>query len=198
MLEREINKREGVRIDTAVCLALGSVSQGFAPEYAIFERKSRWQFAMLLEMLEVLEKMKCNSMDNDGQEDHKIKLIIQEPQFQELDRQVMKRFGAEVTDHPAANQFITETCFLYVPFMEKMVLLKEILPGKNPLVYLGWSSLAEVEIPSAVEDKEEMVVTAKEFAKDRDEIKILTPFDPGDNSHKPLTGLSMYWKSIED
>lgn len=192
-LEKEISRRDGVTIDSAVCLALGAPSEEIVGSLI----RSRWQFAAFLEMVELLETLRGKHEDG-NQTPHNIKLIVQDPRFEELDRQVLRRFGAQVTEHPTANEFITETSFLYAPFMDINVLLEDILPGKDPAVYIGPSKLESVNYGIFTwSNVEKMKSTAEEFLEDRVEFLISMPHRDLDTGTAFL-GLSVYLRSIED
>jgi hypothetical protein len=192
-LEKEVSKRDGVTIDTAVCLALGAPSEEVVGSLV----RSRWQFAAFLEMVELLETLRGKHED-EKETRHSIKLIVQDPRFEELDRQVLRRFGAQVTEDPAANEFITETSFLYAPFMDINVLLENVLPGKDPAVYIGPSKLESVNYGIFTwSNVEKMKSTAEEFLEDRVEFLISMPRGDLDTGTSFL-GLSVYLRSIED
>jgi SRR1 len=67
----------------------------------------------------------------------------QDPVFTEIDRKVLEDMGISMLPVPDAVAMVDERTLLFVPFVDAVVLLPEILNGKDPALYVG-SDIEEI------------------------------------------------------
>jgi hypothetical protein len=63
--------------------------------------------------------------------------MAQDPAFTETDRLALKMMRVQVLDVPGGTDTIDENTFLFVPFVDAVVLLPKILAGKKMALYVG-------------------------------------------------------------
>jgi hypothetical protein len=107
-----------------------------------------WQLAALLELLHAFVA-ESNEADDDGEEGGCMALVstlpmcAQDPAFTETDVRILADLGISVLPVPDAVELVDDRTLLFVPFVDAVVLLPEILNGKDPSVYVG-SDIEEV------------------------------------------------------
>ncbi|KAF2092446.1 hypothetical protein NA57DRAFT_62453 [Rhizodiscina lignyota] len=114
--------RGKAHVENAVIMGLGPF-ESRTPESALL------QLIFFLDIVEFLEE--------NGHSKGKIRMYAQDPLFDELEVIFLCKFGIEVYECPQANDFITPDTFLYTPYITWKPLLCSILPGKDPLLYIG-------------------------------------------------------------
>jgi len=174
----ELSRRRAT-VRSAVCVGLGSAGRA---EPALRAR-SLAQLAGFLEVAGALGVAREA-------------LVVQDPAFTAVDGALFAALGVRVVQDPQARECVGAAGFLFAPFLEGAVLLRCVLPGVDPLLYVGCEDLADMKYqPFVGSDVELMRQVAREFMANRTEIKIREEFEP---DKYIFTGLSMYLKSIED
>jgi flagellar biosynthesis protein FliQ len=92
--------------------------------------RATWQLAVFLQILEGLSGHNEN-------EASQLPIYAQDPAFTATDSQVLADLSISVVPVPDAITQVDERTLLFVPFVDVVVLLPEILKGKDPLIYIG-------------------------------------------------------------
>lgn len=120
---------EGLGVDTAVCLAMGSVTRNWSLRIHSF-----WQLVFFLDVVELLQSM------HEGGD--KIKLYAQEPRFTDMDREFLESLGFTMLESPQAEAYVGKGCFLYVPHLEWHTEIPYLQKAREAPLYitssLGW------------------------------------------------------------
>lgn len=114
---------EGLSVDTAVCIAMGSVTRNWSLRIHSF-----WQLVFFLDVVEILESLQKNGS--------KISLFAQEPRFTELDSEFLKSLGLTVLADPEAREHVGNSCFLYVPHLEWSTEVPYLEAAKDAPLYI--------------------------------------------------------------
>jgi hypothetical protein len=123
-------------ISTAVIAGLGNLDPT-----AIRDRfRASWQLAVFLEILGNLPAYSAVPAEHD---ERKVPVYAQDPAFTSFDRALLSRLHVTVLHGSGAVDKCDSTAFLFVPFVDAVVLLPQILKDRDPVVYVG-SDIAEV------------------------------------------------------
>ena len=172
--------RHGGAASAAVCVGLGSAARAEAS----LRRRSLAQLACFLEVASAA------GVGGAGR-------VVQDPAFSAADEALFGALGVRVVRAPRAREWVARGgAVLFAPFLDGAVLLRDVLPGVDPLLYVGCGDLAEMRYqPFPGSDVEQMRAVASEFMAGRTEIKITEEFEP---DKYIFAGLSLYVRSIED
>ncbi|KAK3078461.1 hypothetical protein LTS18_007452 [Coniosporium uncinatum] len=180
-------------IDTAVCVGLGQLSVE-----AAVRRRAMWQLVLFLHVVESLQGL-------GGGGGERVKMFAQEPNFTALDEEFLKGLGVEVVTHPRGAEMVTERTFLYAPFLPWFVLLRDVLPGKDPRLYVG-IDVNEVQERMELQkggygleevgdqELEECSQVAKKFLEGRQRVRV----GEFEGERNALEGLWVYWREVEE
>jgi SRR1 protein len=109
--------------------------------------RATWQVAVLLEIADALGPLGGEGIKGDNDEQVKraghLAMWAQDPAFTATDEVILEGLGIKVMAVPHAVKCIDSRTLLFVPFVDGVVLLPEILGGKDPAVYVG-SDIEEV------------------------------------------------------
>ncbi|PGG98392.1 hypothetical protein AJ80_09542 [Polytolypa hystricis UAMH7299] len=166
----------GVKVDTCVCVGLGSLSGLLRGGWVDRRSVSLDQLAALVCLVEYL----CVSSATT------LKCYAQDPVFNALDKQLLESLGFTVVEHPAAFELVNERTFLYCPGAERSHLV-DILPS-NPILFFG-GPLESEPAPVVVGEGEGEVLAS--FLETRRSMR-LPPFEPNEHAFWK-TGL--FWKA---
>lgn len=115
--------RKAGYVDQAVCLALGR----FDNVGDKWKKAFKHQLAFFLVLCEMLEKKQGN----------RIPMVFQDPGFGSSEEYVLSALaGGEVVEHPEALKYMTESSFVFGPFIQHDVFASTILL-KRPVLFIG-------------------------------------------------------------
>ncbi|GAB7350064.1 hypothetical protein MBLNU459_g0733t1 [Dothideomycetes sp. NU459] len=114
-------------VDTAVCLALGSVSRNWRHRV-----HSMWQLVLFLDTVNLLLPVAHERGAAD-----KIRLFAQEPRFLELDVAFLISLGFTILNTPEAETYVGKRSFLYVPHLEWTSEIPYIRAAREAPLYMS-------------------------------------------------------------
>ena len=113
-------RTDRIKVDNVVVLGLGSLQSA--------RREGRRASATQLAALQTITKTLGEA--------NELKVILQEPQFTELDKEFLKSLGYEVVEDPAAFSQITESSLVYAIHCYAQI-YKAVSEGSRPAVLIG-------------------------------------------------------------
>jgi hypothetical protein len=123
-------------ISTAVIAGLGNLDPT-----AIRDRfRASWQLAVFLE---ILGNLKVYLSTPAGYAERKVLVYAQDPAFTSFDRALLSRLEISVSQGSGAVDRCDSNSLLFVPFVDAVVLLPQIIKDRDPAIYVG-SDIAEV------------------------------------------------------
>ncbi|KAF2714479.1 hypothetical protein K504DRAFT_366688 [Pleomassaria siparia CBS 279.74] len=174
---REMLGKKKWDVKEAVCIGIGSFSLDWEHRH-----RSMWQLVLFLDVVNMASK-----------DPAAISLYAQEPIFTTLDESFLKTLHITVVSN-SIETFITDSSFVFAPFVDWHLLLPMFLKNKDPKLYVGNTILDDYSSYASTEEKqkayEECNGLGKSFLQARDAAKI-----PEFELHAhALNGLMAYWK----
>lgn len=120
ILYKRIGPERLSNITKAVCLGSGSFSFS---QQAI---SSQWQIAAFIAVVKMLSNMK-------GQ-DQEIKLYVQDPAYNTIDRILLNYLGIEILETPAAFALCDESAFVFAPHVQLTLWARDMRQGQTALI----------------------------------------------------------------
>jgi hypothetical protein len=117
----ELWKARGQKIDNAICIGLGSISDTNLNH----NRRSLWQLAVFIYLSRFF------SAPDDSPP---TALYAQEPSFTPLDVAVLKSYRVEVLEDMNARDYIIPNTLLFTPFLPWAILLQDVLFERDPAI----------------------------------------------------------------
>lgn len=179
-LVNDARKSRDVR--TAVCVGIGSFARDWTHRY-----RSLWQLVLFLDVVRWLGR--------DGEVE--VQCVAQDPAFMELDEEVLEELGVKVV-RDSVEEYISETAFVFSPFVDWFFLLPVVLKGRSPALYVGNEILDDYTVYAQTEEKREKLrecnACGKEFLEHRDMTKLV---DFSEHAHA-LNGMVIYTRTAKD
>jgi hypothetical protein len=169
------------RVDKAACIGIGSFSLDWEHRY-----RSLWQLVLFMDVVKLLQ-----------QDSLSLTLHAQEPAFTPLDVEFLATLS--ITSIEANIETgITQTSFVFAPFVDWYILLPVFLKHKDPKLYIGNEVLSNYAVYANTEEKRKMLDESNgvgaAFAKGRERRRV-----PGFEEHaQALEGLMVYWREEEE
>lgn len=153
-LRNTLDAQADPRIESAVCLGLGSLS---ALDVSAGRQSvgSLWQLLLFQELTDYWQGRNP---------DMPIARYAQEPRATSFDKIFLGKLGVEILEPPKGVEKITNTTFLYDPFLPWAVMLIDVLPGKAPAFYLGSSMGGIIDM---VDDPRGLTATTRRQSSNR-------------------------------
>ncbi|KAH7065710.1 hypothetical protein BKA63DRAFT_426814 [Paraphoma chrysanthemicola] len=175
---KELVAGKSWNVKEAVCIGIGSFSRDWEHRH-----RSMWQLVLFLDVVEQL--------------DLDIQMYSQDPAFTPLDLEFLRLLRIKtLTESVGAH--ITDSSFVYSPFVDWYILLPAFLDSKNPELYVGNDILDDYGAYAQTEEKREKLQKCNElgmhFLRDR-ACKKLREFEK--HAHA-LDGMVVYWKTTTD
>jgi hypothetical protein len=137
-LQSEITSR-GLSVSTAIIAGLGNLDPT-----AIRDRfRASWQLAIFLEIISSITQNTKTSSSTNHVKEIKVPIYAQDPAFTSFDKALLSSLNITVLPGSEAINKSDGNTFLFVPFVDAVVLLPELLKDRDPIVYVG-SDICEV------------------------------------------------------
>lgn len=198
-VQRIMRKRKW-NIGSAVCIGIGSFSIDWEHRY-----RSLWQLVLFMDVVRQRKYHLFFSCEDQFElfltavktVPGDVRLYAQEPAFTPLDVKFLKSLNITVLDTDIEDQ-ISDSTFVFAPFVDWFILLPVFLKDKDPELYLGNEILQDyTQYAGSAEKRDSLPVcheVGRQFAQGRDRVW-LHDFEFHANA---LNGLMMYWKQEDE
>ncbi|KAH7377629.1 hypothetical protein BKA66DRAFT_422126 [Pyrenochaeta sp. MPI-SDFR-AT-0127] len=176
----DLMARRKWNVGHAVCIGIGSFSRDWAHRW-----RSLWQLVLFIAIIDHLKQSDPNS---------ELKEYAQEPAFTTLDVEFLGLLGVAVVDSDV-QAHITETSFVYSPFVDWYLLLPTFLVGKNPALYVGNEILDDYTPYAQTEEKQARLAECNGLGKAFLGVREKARLGDFEAHGSALQGMVVYWKA---